>query len=351
MAMTNSYKRRGPKPGSTAIPFMITILVSLLVFGGVAFYFYNKLTEKTRNLQQMQSSTKLISDEDINTILFILKPGMEERKNAYMTMRFNPVKKQIMCIGLPDNLQMNFEGRTMTLSACYENHGPVSLKAAVAETLQMPVDRYIELDSQGFQSLVNILGNVNYVVGVKDTGLKESTTPVTLDNKQYETLLTTMKYANEQMRASVIGDSVATLLNDCIGDNDRKDVDRSDNNDQKGTYSNRVARNIDAYFNSVINAVTTDITMMDFEEHRHAITYIFEYGAAPAIGPTLICTPGPDGTSCIADENCLRDLRITADLLDDEDDDKKDSAKEAPAQEAESEQEAAPAESEPAAEE
>ena len=331
--MTNSYKRRGPKPGSTAIPFMITILVSLLVFGSVAFYFYNKLTEKTRNLQQMQSSSKLISDEDINTILFILKPGTEDRKNAYMTLRFNPVKKQIMCIGLPDNLQMTYEGRNMTLSACYENHGPVSLKSAVAETLQMPVDRYIELDSTGFQSLVNILGNVNYVVGVKDTGLKISTTPVTLDNKQYETLLTTKNYGNEMMRANVIGDSVATLLNDCIGDNDRKDVDRSDNNDQKSTYNNRVARNIDAYFNAVINAVTTDITMMDFEEHRHAITYIFEYGAAPAIGPMLICTPSPDGTAYIVDEKCILDLKIMADLLDDEDEDKA-SAKEAPAQEA-----------------
>ena len=64
--MANSYRRRRPKTGSTAIPFLITILISMIVLGSIAYYFYGKIKHKNVNLQPMKSAVTSISENDIN---------------------------------------------------------------------------------------------------------------------------------------------------------------------------------------------------------------------------------------------------------------------------------------------
>ena len=310
--MSISYRRRrGPKAGSTAIPFMITVLISLLVFGGVALYFYQQLTAKSDELPPMQSATTSISDADVNAILFVLDPDDEDRQNAMMMLRFDPVRKQIVCLGIPQDLQVVHEGRAMSVGACYTDHGLDALKNAVAKALDQQIDRYIQMDDAGFEKLVNLIGNVEYIVPIKDTGLRPSETSVMLDCKQFETLLTSNRYSSEEERSTVIGLSVAQLLNQCI-DNDKKrgSSNNNNNNDNKSSitldidedkpeatggakkivWKSRISRNLDSYFSSVINSVTTDITAMDFSNHSHAIRYVFEYASAPARGMGVMCT-------------------------------------------------------------
>ncbi len=307
MAMSNSYarrRRRRSKAGSTAIPFMITILISLLVFGGVALYFYNKLTEKTNELKVMEPATKIISAEDINTILFVLDPSDESRKNAVMLMRFDPVRKQILCIGIPLELQVHLDSRVMTVGACYENHGAASLKNAVAETIGQPVDRYIMMDSRGFATLVNIFGNPKTTIDIEDTGLTKTKNeiPETLDIGKYELLLTSQKYPSEIERCTKIGLSIAQLLNDCISPEDARSALGTDG-------GSRIAGNLDKYFNTVFNSVTTDITVIDFEDHKHAISYVFQYAVSPARGYTAVCQEQEDGTLTLTDST-LNDLKM-----------------------------------------
>ncbi|MCQ2407467.1 MAG: LCP family protein [Oscillospiraceae bacterium] len=283
-------RRRGPKAGTTAIPFLITVLISMFLFGGVALYFYNKLTAKNNELQPMQSAVNGISDSDINTILFVLDPDEPDRKNAVMMLRFDPVRKNIFCIGIPIDLQVVYQGKGMTIDTCYVNHGMEATKSAVAELMDQPIDRYIQLNSDGFQKLVNIIGNVTYRIPVRDQGLKPSDAEVTLDNSQFETMLTSLNYSNEEERGNVIGTSVSQLLNQCIGG---EEYAHTRGETDGGA---RIARNLDGYFSSVINAVNTDITMKDFTDHRHAIRYVFEYAQAPARGMGVICDTAEDGT-------------------------------------------------------
>ncbi len=289
------YTRRRPSAGSTAIPFMITILISLIVFGGVALYFYNKLTAKSKELPMMQSAISSISDEDINAILFVLDPDAEDKQTAVMMLRFDPVRKQIFTLGIPLDLQVTHEGRSMSVGACYTDYGLEPLKNAVAKTLDQEIDRYILMDDSGFEKLVNLIGNVEYIVPIKDTGLRPSETSVMLDCKQFETLLTSNHYSSEEERSTVIGMSVAQLLNQCI-DNDQKrsstgsnDSSKDSDPSKKVVWKTRVARNLDSYFSTVINTNQTDITAMDFSNHEHAIRYVFEYGQAPARGMGVVC--------------------------------------------------------------
>lgn len=305
--MTTTYsrrRRRGSKAGTTAIPFMITFLISLFVFGGVALYFYNKLTAKSNELQPMQSATTSISDDDVNSILFVLDPTEENRKNAVMMMRFDPVRKMIFCIGVPLDLKVSHEGKIMSVDECYTVYGIDVLKAAVSDLLDQPIDRYMLMDSEGFKSTVSLIGNVVYRIPIRDEGLKPTEAPATLDNNQFVTLLTSTQYTSEEERSNVIGNSIATLLNQCIGGEEYARIQGEKNGGE------RVARNLDGYFSAVINVVTTDITAKDFSDHRHAISYMFEYSQAPARGMGVICDTQADGT-LIPNPTFLDNLKIT----------------------------------------
>lgn len=307
--MTTTYqrrRRRGPKAGSTAIPFMITVLISLVVFGGVALYFYNKLTSKSKELQPMQSATTSISEDDVNSLLFVLDPDDDDRKNAVMMLRFDPVRKKIFCVGIPLDLQVVYDGKAMTVDTCYYNHGMDAMKTAISELLDQPIDRYVKMDHDGFQKTVNLIGNVTYRIPVRDTGLNppkdNEDMEVTLDNDQFETMLTSSHYLDEVERCSVIGNSVAQLLNQCIGGGE---VNSSANGGGA-----RVAQNLDNYFSIFVNAVTTDITATDFSDHRHAISYMFQYSSAPATGWGVICNYNEEGTPVPAPA-FLENLKIT----------------------------------------
>jgi len=292
--MTTTYqRRRGPKAGSTAIPFMITVLISLVVFGGVGLYFYNKLTNKPKELQTMQSATTSISEDDVNALLFVLDPDDDTKKNAVMMLRFDPVRKKIFCIGIPLDLQVIYDGKAMTVDTCYANHGMDAMKTAIADLLDQPIDRYVKMNSTGFQKIVELIGNVTYRIPVRDTGLRpvEDDMEVTLDNAQFETMLTSSNYKDEEERCSVIGNSVAQLLNQCIGGGEITSTRAT----RRGEGGERVARNLDTYFSIFVDSITTDITAMDFSNHRHAISYMFQYSSAPATGQGVLCTAGADG--------------------------------------------------------
>ncbi|MBR4199661.1 MAG: LCP family protein [Oscillospiraceae bacterium] len=301
---TSKKRRRGPKAGSTAIPFMITFLISLFVFGGVGLYFYNKLTVKNNELQPMQSATTSISDADVNSILFVLDPTEDNRKDAVMMMRFDPVRKMIFCIGVPLDLKVEHENKTMSVQECYSTYGMEALKNAVSVLLDQPIDRYMKMDSEGFKKLVTLIGNVTYRIPIRDQFLKPTEAPATLDNDQFVTLLTSMNYKSEEERCNVIGNSIATLLNQCMGG---EEYARSRGETDGGK---RVARNLDSYFSAIINDVTTDITAMDFSDHRHAISYVFEFAQAPARGMGVICDIQADGT-LVPNPTFLNNLKIT----------------------------------------
>lgn len=272
--MTNSYRRRRKKTGTTAIPFLITILISMIVLGSIAYYFYGKIKNKNVTLEPMKSSVTSISENDINEILFVLKPSIEGRLPAVMLFRFDPIRKQEYCVGIPLDLTMKYENREETVQQCLENRGINNLKNALAATLDQKIDRYIQMDSAGFQHLVGLIGNVQYLVTIRDTGLHTSDTSELLDSTQFETLLTSSHYFNEEERATVIGLSVAALLNQCDGE--------------------RIATNLDGYFSSVVNKITTNITNLDYSNHAHAIRFVFSNVQAPARGMSVVCDPVND---------------------------------------------------------
>ena len=287
------FRRRKKKAGSTAIPFMITVLISLVLFGGVAMYFYQLMTAKARELKPMPGAIANISEADINSILFVLEPNDPMRETAVMVLHFDPVRKKEFCMGIPLDLIVEYEGRAMTVSACLVNQGPNALKAALSATLDQDIARYVKMDHNSFQTLIGMIGNVSLVIPIRDTGLRPTETSTEIDVTQLEILLTSTRYADPLERYTEIGLAIAQLLNQCDGE--------------------RIGSNLDMYFRDVIGSFDTDITSMDFANHKHAISYVFKYAhkdSAPARGIILDTVKTEDGLYTVRD-GFLDDLKIT----------------------------------------
>ena len=277
-------KRRNKhkKAGTIAIPFLITILLSTFLLGGTATYFYRLLTKDTRELAVMPTATASISEEDINEILFVMTPKDDIRELVVMLLHFDPVRKIEYCIGIPNNLEVEHNDKKMTVEQCAATYGASVLRDAVGEALDQPIDRYISMDSDGFQKITSIFGNAAVIVTVHDYGISPADTAQNLDSTQLETLLTSNKFFNESERTAIIGIAVSSLINQST--------------------SERIAANLDGYFNAVVNACTTDITAMDFSDHRHAIQYVFEHCQAPAKTLSIVGEEDADGVFHLSED-------------------------------------------------
>ncbi len=272
---------------------MVTFLIALIALGGTGYYFYQKLSTKQRELQPIVGATASISDEDINEILFVLDPADKEAQQpAVMLLRFDPVRKQEFCIGIPLTLKLKADGGGESVGECLEKHGVSTLKNDLSKLLDQKIDRYLQMDSNGFQLMMSLLNNVSYIVTIKDKGLRPSDVSVELEGSQFETLLTSRKYSTERERNTVIGFSVSALINQLEG--------------------KRIAANLESYFSELINEpeVKTDITGMDFSKHRHAITYVLEHGNGAPRGISLEYA-NQDDSKLILSPDFVETLKIT----------------------------------------
>lgn len=268
--MSTYAKKKRRSSGSIAIPFLLTLLISTIVLGSVGYYFFKQIINDDKELQVMPGATTGISEEDIYEILFVLEPDSPARKTAAMLMRFDPIRKQEYYIGIPLNLQVEREGTTMTFEQCINSYGVSDAKDALSVLFDQKIDYYIRMDSTGFQKIATVFGDVSCLVSIHDENLKPDDVSQNLDATQLETLLTSVNYYSESERTAVIGQTIAQLVNQAD--------------------SKRIASNVDGYFSSVIGSVTSNISAIDFTDHRHAILFVLEQSEAPAMSYTVFGT-------------------------------------------------------------
>lgn len=287
MTATSSYgrskRRRKKKIGTIAIPFLITILISALVVGGIARYFYQKMTAINLELEELPAATASITEDDINTILFVLEPDDALRNTAMALLHFDPVRKFAYCIGVPINMKVTENDKQMTAEQCFENYGGSALAAALSKELDQEIPRYISMHSVGFQTLAGFFGNATVQISISDYGLEPKDVSQNIDNQQLETLLTSNKFYNESERNTVIGIAMASLIN---------------NGNPK-----RLVDNLESYFDQIVNCqdISTDITTSDFTSHTYAIKFLFQNAISPARYFGLVGTENEQGMFVLQD--------------------------------------------------
>lgn len=285
------------KSGSIAIPFLLTFLISLIIIGGIAMIIYDKIDSDNSSLLTMTNEAGTLSDSDSHTILFVLdlsdsidaqkdeeessdeessedeesydweKPDEdeedddeeEETKTApytFMIMRSMPVHKQMVFIGLPENMLAGEQNRSLT--ELYTSGGGADVKAAAEFSLEIPIDRYMVFDSDSFQKLCNIMGGVNFAVPGNIEGFKKSDGLQYLSPDQIERIISYGNFSGGEIQRISTAASLITAMT----------------NQASGT---RIADNLDNNFETLVNATDTDISALDYQQKKYAVKFFMKY--------------------------------------------------------------------------
>lgn len=289
------------KSGSIAIPFLLTFLISLIIIGGIAMIIYDKIDSESSSLITMENEAGTLSESDNHSVLFILDlsdtvddEGEEEeteeeteaptepeeddedekvydwevteedleeeeakpKKYTFMLMRSMPVDKQMVFIGLPDNMLAGEQNKT--LAEIYEESGGGELKSAAESSLEVPIDRYMIFDSKSFQKLCNILGGVNFAVPGNIDGFKKSDGLQYLSADQIEKIISYGGFGGgEVQRVSTATSLITAMINQTSG--------------------SRIADNLDNTFETMVNSTETDISALDYQQKKYALKFLLKY--------------------------------------------------------------------------
>ncbi len=340
--------KKQKKTGSVAIPFLITLLISLAVIGGIATYIYSKIEKDDASLVSMVQEVRDITDEDSHTILFAVdmsdtiasdsddyyseeetqedgwdewgseqeewdqwedeeeteaEDESEQSKDTYvqqpytfMLMRSEPVNKKILFMGIPSNILVGKNNKQA--QDVYINNGTSALASSIEFSFGINVDRYMTLDTEGFKKVCNVLG------GVKNFGIPGCVnTDAPTDSEQYlstEQIIDIVSCGNypggELDRISTVSALVTAMVNQTSGA--------------------RIAGNLDNTFDNIIKIADTNISASDYKDRKYAIKFMLEYSDSedsekPAERAFFETVYGEeDGSDFVADKYFAEDIQV-----------------------------------------
>lgn len=253
------------KKGRIAVPYIVTIIISLIIIGGAALFIYNyfELGREEELPELVGGTSTSITYDDSHTVLLILDTPEEASPQTFVLMRSVPMNKTLMLVGIPANTVGSSGGRQMRLNEIYTNSGAAGTMDFLEQILDVDIDRYMKFDPDSLIEITDIFGGVTYTPEVKIPGIGEAGTEKILNGKQIERYITFSSFPDGEMqRAFNTGSILAAMVNQTDGQ--------------------RIADNLDLYFNTVINMVDTNVTAVDYKNYKTAIKYMFEKGTAIA---------------------------------------------------------------------
>ncbi len=240
------FKKR--KKESVAIPFLISMIVTLLVVGIPVLKFYNSLiSQKEANESNMSMSVFSPSEKNDTTILFTFSPEDKALRSSFMILKTSALDKSFIFIPVSNDLLCGSE----KMSDVFNRGGIIELKKAVETTLDTKIDRYMALDKNGLSLIVDSIGGVNYNIPDGLKGLNEGTQ--FLDSDLIMKLISNKKFA-EDTRTVTTASVFAEMISSASG--------------------SRMADTVDYTYKQLVNISETDITSIDYIDQKKAIEYI-----------------------------------------------------------------------------
>jgi anionic cell wall polymer biosynthesis LytR-Cps2A-Psr (LCP) family protein len=255
--------KKGVKLGAT---YIIALIATFLLFGFIGVVYVNMLMDDTGSNDELPVAD--VSDKyspsvaDDRTILAIVDLGEGQSDVSFMLMRFLPRNTETVFLPLPANMFFTaVDGSETNLNRLYRDNSAAAVKAAVKETFDVTVDKYVIFDREDFGIFCDIFGNTNYNIPFNidnPDGTVILAGDNYLDRNAMRSLLTYSGYkGGEEERARRFCEIMTSMLN--------KDLTSS------------FTPLLDAAFSDIINSgVETDISRLDYDESRAAIVHTLE---------------------------------------------------------------------------
>lgn len=249
--------KKGPKKGSIAIPFLMTVLVSLVLLGGTAFFFLKMLTDEDRDEISTPSFTAEFrpGDEHSSTLMAVVDVGSLDTDLVFVLIRSIPKDLKMVTMVVPTTSQIAVDSTSISLASIYRAEGIEKTQSVIESQFGITIDKYAKLDAAALERIHNILGGVtvNVPQGIPDMVSGR----MGLNAAQMIKLLTYPDFAGgEHYRTSFASTLASTMLN-------------------YGFRSTLVSR-LDFSFESLIDLLATNITYADYERDKNALIYMLE---------------------------------------------------------------------------
>ena len=258
------------KTGHVAVPFLLTIFIGLIIVGGGALIAWRHwgLGVIEKPSEPVPRVDGVVTNEDNHTLLLILDSSNELCPPTFVLMRSQPVKEQLLLIGIPSNSIALVDDEQIGISDKYANQGSEGAVDFVEKVFDIKVDRYMKFGDEGFKKACDIFVGVSYPVNADIAGFKNDGSSQFLNSDQALMFVTyTMFSDGESERAFTAASVVASMINQTDGQ--------------------YISDTIDNSFNSLINMTESNITSSDYKERKSAIKYLFEHGNAFAVAFSL----------------------------------------------------------------
>lgn len=240
------FKKR--KKESVAIPFLISMVITLLLVGIPVFNYYNKMvTDKSGAIGNAAGSEFIPTEANDTTILFTFTPNDKNLRPSFVILRTSAMNRNFTFIPVSNDMLCGSE----KMADIFRKGGVIELKKAVEKTFETSIDRYMNLNDEALTVICDALGGVNYVVPDGLRGINAGSQ--FLNSEFIITLISNVKYA-EDARTVTTGNVFADML--------------------AATSGTRAADIMDYTYNKVINVAETDITAIDFDNQKPALDYI-----------------------------------------------------------------------------
>lgn len=207
------------KKGAVAIPFLITFLVSLVLFGATAWYMYRITVDDDAPTEAASTSdTRIgITAEANHAILFAYDNGMNDTDLAFVVVYCLPVDERTLSIPISPKTMCTTDMGTQSLAQVYRSAGIGAVANAISTQIGVEVSRYMLLDSYGLEKLHSIMGGVTVYVPGEYTELSSGDKSV--NSEQLSDLITYPFYSGgEDFRTKFIGIAAQNMINTGFGE-------------------------------------------------------------------------------------------------------------------------------------
>lgn len=290
------------KSAKIAITYIITILVTLLVIGGICYLLLDQILNPAPKEQALPSIEPVFSGneyipsaEDSKTTLFIYDAEKRMSGSCFAVIRMVADERSIAIMPIPSDTFAQVGGETNSIYEFYRTGGTGKAVSAVESATGVKMDYYLKLDDNSFDIFIDIFGGVDFDVPYNliytdpSTGeeiiLREGRSY--LDSNGLRKLFTYPLYnSGEEYRSKMVGIALTDLLNGNIGSG--------------------FSSHIDDYFSVIINSsIETNYTAYDYAEQSGTMKYIAE--SSDRIAQLVTVTGSYDENSLfVLDESFIR---------------------------------------------
>lgn len=259
--------------------YLITILVSLAFLGFISYFIVDsfifkdviKIKPQPKN---KEVTTKNIS-EDNDTLNVIFGYENDQQLYTLMLVRFDSGNKSISCVPISTDTWAKVDASTGTIADFYEKKGIQGVCDAVENTFEVDVQRYMLLDRDSIEYLVDKLGGVYYTVPFEikytDNKTNEQATFSPRDTKRLlkgEDVRKIISYPFPESKLSDKPELIASLCVNLIN--------------QSVKSKDRIIKEMDSTFRELSEKSKTNISFEDYNTRKKSLIYIISNSKKPA---------------------------------------------------------------------